>query len=205
MKKILLLVLVILSVNAFSQNVFSKMYLNVSGVNERVMNDYEGLLRTGLGGSAGLFVPVGSKAYTIGKGENYLTFNGEVMNYPHIGEKYSFRLNDGIDNSFNYMHFSIGYRHSIRFAESNGLFSYYRHWNRIDGLSFEPRLGLIMFDLNKEQMNPAVSVSYRLTYSLKAIQLSVYAQYAEAQKNMNFGYIKMVSFGISMGYNIKLF
>jgi len=200
MKKIILLVLIFFSVNAFSQ-----MYLNISGINERVINDYEEILQPGLGASVGLFVPVGSKSYNIGKGENYLTFNGEAMNYPHIGEKYLFRLNDGIDNSFNYMHFSIGYRHSLRFPEANGRFSYYRHWNRIDGLSFEPRLGIIMFDINREQINPAVSFSYRLMYSLKSVQMSVYGQYAEAKKNMNFGYIKMLSVGVTIGYNIKLF
>lgn len=175
-------------------------YLAVSIDNGKMLNAEPGFLRMGVGANVSYLTP---NNIPIGAGCNYITFSASLMSYPHSGESYSLsNLNDETDNSFNYLKVLIGYRISIRFADQYGNYSMYFHHQRVEGLSFEPRIGTALYDFGFG--NPTVIISPRINYVRKGFQLSAYYDYGQARSHTNIGCRTIFSVGVGVGYNIKL-
>lgn len=182
---------------ALSFCVNSQSYLGFSVDNGYMINADAGFLKMGVGMSGTLIIP---NDIPLGSGCNYATITASLISYPHSGEKYRIsNINDNIDNSFNYAKVMVGYRISIRFADSYGTYSYYRKYDRFEGLSFEPRIGT-MISYNQT----CIIFSPHFVYIWNGLQFALYGDYGQGKKHTNIGYNTTFAVGLSLGYNIKI-
>ena len=192
MKK-LIFFLLLFPLLIYSQN----HYVNVLIDNGKVLNIHTPIVpvKMGLGVSFNYLIP----SYKF----NYYTLSTSIINYPHVGQSYSFsHFNNGIDDAFHYAKFMLGYRVSLRLPEQNDSFNYYKNWNRVEGLSFEPRIGFVLYNFSNS--NPTWILSPKLSYIRHNIELSMYIDYCSGSSKTNLGYNTFQTVGFSMGYNFKL-
>jgi len=182
---------------ALSFSVNSQSYLGLSVDNGYMINADVGFLKIGVGMSGTLIIP---NDIPLGSVCNYATITASIISYPHSGEKYRIsNINDNIDNSFNYGKIMVGYRISIRLADQYGNYSMYFHHKRIEGLSFEPRIGTMITD-----NQTCIIISPQLLYVYKGFQFAAYYDYGQGKKHTNIGYNTTFAVGLSLGYNFKI-
>ena len=200
MKSILFVLCAFCLVNLYSQNNNKKSYLSLTVDNGKMLNAEPGFLRMGVGTTVTYLMP---NYIPVGAGCNYITFSASLINYPHTGVSYSLsHFNNGVDDAFHYVKLLVGYRISIRFADQYGNYSMYFHHTRIEGLSFEPRIGTALYNLSFS--NPTMIISPRLNYVRKGFYVSAYYDYGQAREHTNIGCRTIFSVGVGIGYNIKL-
>lgn len=188
-------ILIIFFALCFSVN--SQSYLGLSVDNGYMINADVGFLKMGVGMSGTLIIP---NDIPLGSGCNYATITASLISYPHSGEKYRIsNINDNIENSFNYGKIMVGYRISIRLADSYGTYSYYRKYDRVEGLSFEPRIGTMISD-----NQTCIIFSPQFVYIWNGFQFALYGDYGQGKKHTNIGYNTTFAVGLSLGYNIKI-
>jgi len=195
MKSKLIILFFLCSVKLTAQS-----YISVTADNGYMINADPGFLKMGLGTSVGFLI---QNNLQLGAACNYFTFTASLINYPHTGVSYSpSHFNNDVDDAFNYVKLLVGYRISLRFPEENGSYNYYRGFDRIEGLSFEPNIGTALYNFTFR--NPTVIISPRLNYVRKGFQLSAYFDYGQAKEHTNIGYRTIFSVGMSLGCNLKL-
>ena len=193
MKKIILFLLLTLSINTYTQS-----YLQLGIQNGYVIDFQEPKVpvRMGLGFNVNYAIPSYLK---IASGFNYTTFEIQCINYPHKGIDYGLsHFNNGINDAFHYAKLALGYRMSLRIPEQSGSFHSYRGWDRIEGLSFEPQVGTLIYN-QKVFENPTWLLAYKLNYIRKNVQLSFYHNYALAKYHTSIGYFTTFDCGIGIG------
>lgn len=174
-------------------------YINIGLGSGLVLNADKGFLKPGLGINTGLLIPVKIPRIVF-SGEDYFTVNGELMTYPHSDQPYTWMINNGIDDSFNYAKLMIGFRFATRIPEEGNTYYSYAKFKPIEGLSFEPRIGLTFFDNG----NLGGAFSAQWNYIRKNVQFSTYGLYSMAKRHTNIGYNQTFAIGMSLDYTIPL-
>lgn len=208
MKKLIILLFILMSINIYSQNYNSnKHYLNISIDNGGIIDIHNCIDpfkkdNMGLGVSLNYLIP---SKLTIGAGFNYYTFGISLIDYPHIGEKYFMNFNDGEDNAFHYVKILMGYRMSLRLSNGSGNYFYYSGYNKIEGLSLEMRAGIVLYDRYNKPSTWIMSP--KLVYVYNNIELSAYSDLCigtNPNLETNLGGNIVLTAGFSIGYNFKL-